>query len=181
MASRSLAYGKAFAWRDALPLESAPISPEKSAGINLSFWLFELMGFEASGCRQYGGPTTAAMMGDPGLLQEGPDVSALLPERGVDREQTAAAQCSLGGLDAMADLAVDHRLPKRSLSGVVGGFDALDLQESSEGLLVFQQFTAGAHRSGPGHCFSLLGAQIHPPVVTFAQKPTASACNIASR
>ena len=64
---------------------------------------------------------------------------------------------------SMADLAVDHRLPKRSLRGVVGGFDALELQESSEGLLVFQQFTAGAHRSGPGHCFSLLGAQIHHP------------------
>jgi hypothetical protein len=87
-----------------------------------------------------------------------------LPERGVDREQTDAEQYSLGGLEAMADRAVDHRLPKRSLSGVVGGFDALDLQESSEGLLVFQQFTAGTNRSGPGHCFSLLGAQIHHPL-----------------
>jgi hypothetical protein len=34
----------------------------------------------------------------------------------TDREHTSAAQGSLGGLDAMADLAVDHRLPQRSYS-----------------------------------------------------------------
>ena len=50
------------------------------------------MGFKASGIRQQGGSLAAAMMGDPGLLQEGPDVSTLLPEGGDDREQTAAAQ-----------------------------------------------------------------------------------------
>ena len=55
-------------------------------------------------------------MGDLGLLQQRPDVSNLLPERGDDREQTAAADGPLGGLDAMADLAVDHRLPQRSYS-----------------------------------------------------------------
>ena len=35
------------------------------------------------------------MMGDPGLLQELPDIAALLPERGGDREQAAAADRSL--------------------------------------------------------------------------------------
>jgi hypothetical protein len=73
------------------------------------------MGFKASGIRQQVRPLTAAMMGDPGLLQEGPDVSTLLSEGGDDREQTAAAQCSL--------------------SGVVGGFDALDLQKRPDGFL----------------------------------------------
>ena len=114
------------------------------------------MGFKASGIRQQGGPLSAAMMGDPGLLQEGPDVSTLLPEGWDDREQTAAAQGSLGGLDSMADLAVDHRLPQRSLSGVVGGFDALDLQKRPEGFLLFEELAAGAHRSGPR-----LGKQIN--------------------
>ena len=112
------------------------------------------------------------MMGDPGSLKEGPDVSTLLPEGGNDREQRAAAQGSLGGLNAMADRAVDHRLPQRSYfcgegfaySGVVGGFDALDLQKRPEGFLLFEELAAGAHRSGPGRCFSPLGAQIHHPL-----------------
>ena len=102
---------------DALSLKSTPSSPDKSAGTPPAFWLFELMGFKTSGIRQQGGPLTAEMMGDPGLLQEGPDVSTLLPEGGDDREQTAAAQGSLGGLNAMADRAVDHRLPQRSYFG----------------------------------------------------------------
>ena len=88
---------------DALSLKSTPSSPDKSAGTPPAFWLFELMGFKTSGIRQQGGPLTAEMMGDPGLLQEGPDVSTLLPKGGDDREQTAAAQGSLGRLDAVAD------------------------------------------------------------------------------
>ncbi len=50
------------------------------------------------------------MMGNPGLLQELPDIAALLSERGGDREQAAAADRTLAGLDAMADLVLIHRL-----------------------------------------------------------------------
>ena len=39
-------------------------------------------------------------MGNPGLLQELPDIAALLPEGGRDGEQAAAADLSLAGLDA---------------------------------------------------------------------------------
>lgn len=87
------------------------MTPDKPQGIRPAFWLFELMGIKASGIRQQGGHLPAAMMGDPGLFQEGPDVSTLLPEGGHDREQAAAALGAFGGLDAMADLPVDHRLP----------------------------------------------------------------------
>lgn len=96
------------------------------------------MGFKASGIRQQGVHLPSAMMGDPGLLQEGPDVSALLPEGGDNREQTTATEGPFGRLDPMADLAVDHRLAQRSLSGVVGGFDALELQKRPEGFLVLK-------------------------------------------
>ena len=122
------------------------------------------MGCKASGIRQQGGHLPSAMMGNPSLLQKRPDVSALLPQGGDDREQTAATQGTFGGLDAMADLAVDHRLPQRTLSGIIGGRDALDFQESPEGFLLFEQLAAGAYRSGPGRFFSLLGAQIHRPL-----------------
>jgi hypothetical protein len=64
----------------------------------------------------------------------------------------------------MADLPVDHRLAQRSLSGVIGGFDALDLQMPPEGILLFEQLAAGAHRSGPWRCLSPLGSQIHHPL-----------------
>ena len=86
-------------------------------------------------------------MGNPGLFQEGPDVSALLPERGDNREQTAAAERSFARLDAMADLAVDHRLPQRSLSGVVGGFDALNLQKRLSSDIRF--WSSGDTKTGP--------------------------------
>ena len=129
-----------------------------------SFWLMELIERRASGIRKQRGALTPTTPANPGLFQEGPDVLVLLPERGDNREQTAAAERSFAGLDAMTDLAVDHRLPQRSLSGVVGGFDALKLQKRPEGLLLFEQLTTGAHRSGPGCCFSPLEAQFHHPL-----------------
>ena len=35
-------------------------------------------------------------MGDPGLLEELPDIAALLPQAGGDREQAAAADGTAG-------------------------------------------------------------------------------------
>ena len=49
-------------------------------------------------------------MGDPGRLAELPDLLALLPQGGSDREQSAPADGIVCGLDAMADLALDQRL-----------------------------------------------------------------------
>ncbi len=49
-------------------------------------------------------------MGNPGLLQELPDIAALLPEGGGNGEQAAAADLTLAGLDTIADLALNHRL-----------------------------------------------------------------------
>jgi hypothetical protein len=46
-------------------------------------------------------------MGDPGLLQELPGIPALLPQGGGDREQSATADGTAGGLDAKADFALD--------------------------------------------------------------------------
>jgi len=48
-----------------------------------------------------------AVMGNPDLLQELPHIPALLPERCRGHEQAAAANGTAGGLDAMADLALD--------------------------------------------------------------------------
>ena len=58
-------------------------------------------------------------MGDPGLLQKIPDIPALLPQGSGDREQAAAADRTLAGLDAMADLALNHRLAQGALGGIV--------------------------------------------------------------
>ena len=44
-----------------------------------------------SGIRQQGWHRPTAVRGDPGLLQELPDIAALLSEGGADREQAAAA------------------------------------------------------------------------------------------
>lgn len=54
----------------------------------------------------------------------------LLPQAGGDREQSATADGTAGGLDAKADLAPNDGLTQRSLGGAVGGFDTLDLQKS---------------------------------------------------
>ena len=72
-------------------------------------------------------------MGDPGLLQELPDIPLLLPQGGGDREQAATADSTAGGLDAKADFALNHRLAQGSLGSVVGRFDAVDLQEGPQG------------------------------------------------
>jgi len=40
-------------------------------------------------------------MGNPGMLEDLPDIAALLPEGGRDGEQSAAAHCPLAGMDAM--------------------------------------------------------------------------------
>ncbi len=47
-------------------------------------------------------------MGNPRLLQELPHITALLSQGGGDGEQAAAADGALAGLDAMADLSLNH-------------------------------------------------------------------------
>jgi hypothetical protein len=87
----------------------------------------------------------ALVMDDPGLLQVLPDISLLLPQSGGDREQAAAADRILGGLDAMTDLALNHRLAQGTLGGVVGGLDPLDLQESPQPSGYLQVLLPGTH------------------------------------
>jgi hypothetical protein len=58
----------------------------------------------------------ATVMGDPGLLHERPDIAALLPQGGGDREQLAAADRTWAELDGKADLALDHRLAQGTLT-----------------------------------------------------------------
>ena len=72
-------------------------------------------------------------MGNPGLLQELPDIPLLLSQAGGDREQAATADSTAGGLDAKADFALNHRLAQGSLGSVVGRLDAVDLQEGPQG------------------------------------------------
>ena len=48
------------------------------------------------------------MVGNPGPLHELPDIAALLPQGGGDREQPAAADGTLVGLDTVADLALNQ-------------------------------------------------------------------------
>ena len=74
------------------------------------------------------------MIGNPSLLQELPDIAALLPEGSRDGEQTAAADCPLAGLDAMTDLALNHRLAQGTLGGVVGRLDSRGLQEGPKAI-----------------------------------------------
>jgi len=68
------------------------------------------------------------MIGNPGLLQKLPDIAALLPEGGGDGEQAAAADGAAGRLDAMADLALNHRLAQgggRSAALLVGSIPSI--------------------------------------------------------
>ena len=90
-------------------------------------------------------------MGDPGLLQELPDIAARLPQAGGDGEQSTAADRTLTGLDAPAvawqtsDLALNHRLAQGPYScgedfvcsGVVGGFNPGVFQKGPERPLMF--------------------------------------------
>ncbi len=46
-------------------------------------------------------------MGDPGLLQELPDITVLLPEVGGDCQLVAATDGTAGRLQAKADFALD--------------------------------------------------------------------------
>lgn len=55
-------------------------------------------------------------MRDPGLLQKRPDITVLLPQCGGDGEQGIAANGAAGRLDAMADLALNHRWPEGAYS-----------------------------------------------------------------
>lgn len=78
-------------------------------------------------------------MGDPGLLQKAPHIPALLSERGGDREQSAPADPTGSGLDAIADLAVNHGLAQCPLGGVVGRLDPWRLQERPERLATLHE------------------------------------------
>jgi hypothetical protein len=89
-------------------------------------------------------------MGNPHLFQEWPDVAALLSQRGGDGEQSAAADGALAGLDAMADLALNHRLAQGTFCGVVGGLDSRDLQKGPKGIGHLEDLPVSrADRFGP--------------------------------
>ena len=95
-------------------------------------------------------------MGDPSLFQKIPDIPALLPQGSGDREQAVTADRSLARLDAMADLALNHRLAQGALSGIVRGFDTLDLKEGPEAIGHWQQLLAGADRFRPRRSLAAL-------------------------
>ena len=103
-------------------------------------------------------------MGSPGQLQETPHIAALLPQARAHRQQPRAAKTTAAGLDAVTDLALNHRLPQRPLGTVVGGLYPWFLQKCPQGLLALVQLLAGTHRVGPRRSFSLLVAQIHYPL-----------------
>jgi len=96
-------------------------------------------------------------MGNPGLLQELPDISALLPQGGGDCEQSATRDGTAGGLDAKADFALDDGLEQGPYScgedfvysSVVGGFEAVDLKKGPQGFFALQQLMVSAHGLGP--------------------------------
>ena len=102
------------------------------------------------------------MTGNPGLLQELPDIAALLPEGGGDGEQVAAADRTLAGLVAMADIALNHRLAQGTLSSVVGGLDSTGLQKGPKTIGLLQDLLAGAHRLGPRRSLTPLVANAAP-------------------
>jgi hypothetical protein len=52
-------------------------------------------------------------------------------------------------LDAMADLALNHRLAQGTLGGVIGGLHSLDLQECPEAFGQLQDLLAGAASRSP--------------------------------
>jgi hypothetical protein len=103
-------------------------------------------------------------MGNPGLLQELPDIAALLPEGGRDGEQAAAADRSLAGLDAMADLALNHRLAQGTLGGIVGRLDSRGLQEGPKTIGQLQDLLSGAHCFRPWRSLAALSSQFHHPL-----------------
>ena len=80
------------------------------------------------------------MNGDPGLLQKIPNIPGLLPRNSGVREQAAAADRTLTGLDATAiprpisDLALNHRLAQGTLGGIVRELDPLDLIEGPKAI-----------------------------------------------
>ena len=88
-------------------------------------------------------------MGDPGLLQELPDIPPLLPEGSGDREQAAPADRTLAGLDSLTDLALNHRLAQGTFCCVVGGLYSLVLQEGPQPICHLLELLAGAHCAGP--------------------------------
>ena len=63
------------------------------------------------------------MIGNPGLLQERPDISALLPQGGGEAEQPIPPNRTLAGMAARADFSLNHQLAQGTLSPIVGGLD----------------------------------------------------------
>jgi len=108
-------------------------------------------------------------MDNPGLLHELPDIAALLSEPAGDRGQSAAADRTLAGLDAMTDLALNHRLAQGThsyredfvYSGVVGGLDSTDLQKGQKAICQLQDLLSGANCFGLRRSLAPLVAQLH--------------------
>ena len=103
-------------------------------------------------------------MGNPGLLQELPDITALLSEAGGDGEQSAAADGTVAGLDAMADFSLNHRLAQGTFCSIVGGLGSLDLLEGPKGIRYLEDLLTGAHRLGPRRSLATLVTQLHHPL-----------------
>jgi hypothetical protein len=64
----------------------------------------------------------------------------------------------------MADLALNQRLAQGPLSGIVRGFDILDLKEGPEAIGHWQQLMAGADRFGPRRSLTAPVARLNHPL-----------------
>lgn len=102
------------------------------------------------------------MLGDQDVLQITSDIPFLLANGGGDREQAVVADRTLTGLDAtpvaleIPDLALNHRLAYGTTSGIVGGFDVFDFQNSPVTIGHWQQLMAGFDRFSPRRLLAAL-------------------------
>lgn len=101
------------------------------------------------------GHHTPAVLGNPNLLHKIRDIPALLPQGSCVGEQATALNPSLVGWNATAvprpipALALNHRLAKDMLVGIVRSYGIFDLKEGSEAIGNWQQIMAAADRFDP--------------------------------
>jgi len=75
-------------------------------------------------------------------MDEVEDVAPLLPESCVDRENAFNKSTTLFRVRAVAGLPIDDAVPNGALGEVVGGLDAIDVDEGPKRIGMFEQVRA---------------------------------------
>jgi len=112
----------------------------------------------------------AALLGDPGRLNELQGIVGLSAQHNGEHEQPDAADGVADRLENMTDRTLNLRLTQGSFCDLFGEFNAFNFQEFLESHGYVKQLVAGLNRLRPRRSLVAMNSQMLPPAAIWSSR-----------